>query len=347
MTARLDRARVRALPKVELHVHLEGTIDAPDIARLAEEVGEPLPRPVDELFSADGLSDFLAFLDWTCGLVRHPSQAEAVAYDFARRAHADGIRYAEVIVNPTHWGGLPLDELVAGITAGFDRAAGDGHAECNVLLSILRGQTADEAIALARWMADHRPRRVVGLSVDGDEAVSGRTGERFAPAYRLAAEAGFGLTAHAGESSGPEGVADAIDLLGVSRLDHGVRAVEDPALLARVVELGIPMNVCLSSNSHLLYPDLADHPLPELVAAGVAVTINTDDPAFIGCDLTGEMLLATGLCDWDLDDLARVTRTAIDASFAPPDRKARLHAEVDRALDDPTTVPPPAPGAAT
>lgn len=327
---RVDHDFVRALPKVELHVHLEGTMPADAIAELAAAVGEPLPRPVDQLFSAEGLSDFLAFLDWSCGLVRTAEMAAHVAYEHARRSAEAGIVYAEVIVNPTHWPNLTLDQLVDGIASGYARAAVDGLTDCHLLLSILRTQSAAEAERLVRWMISNRPTRVVGLSVDGNEARAGRTGERFREAYRLAGDAGFGLVAHAGESSGPDGVRDALDLLGVHRIDHGVRAVEDPVLLERVVAERIPLDVCLTSNSYLLYPDLASHPLPELVAAGAVVTINTDDPAFLACDLTGELLLAAGLLDWGHDELVAVTRVGIDASFATPDRRAELHAELDR-----------------
>lgn len=337
----LDHDLVRRLPKVELHVHLEGTIEPEEIAALAAEVGEPLPRPVDQLFSADGLSDFLSFLDWTCGLVRSPETAARVARAYAARATRDGVRYAEVIVNPTHWPNLPIGELVAGVTAGFEQAEAAGLADCRLLLSILRAQPAEEAEALATWMATHRPARVVGLSVDGNEQRSGRTGERFRRAYAIAREAGLGLTAHAGESSGPDGVRDALDLLGVHRLDHGVRAVEDPALVERLAGGTVALNVCLTSNAHLLYPGLAQHPFPDLVAAGVPVTINTDDPAFLGCDLTGEFLLAAGLVGWRVEDLAQVTRTAVAASFAPDARRRSLLAELDVFLGEIADPPEP------
>lgn len=325
----VEATTLRRLPKVELHVHLEGTMPAATIAALADEVGEPLPRPVDQLFSADGLSDFLGFLDWSCGLVRSPEAAAAVAYEHATRSALDGIRYAEIIVNPTHWPRLPLEDLVGGIADGFARAAADGHADCHLLLSILRTQSAAEAEALARWMTEHRPPRVVGLSVDGNEQRAGRTSERFRRAYDIARDGGFGLTAHAGESSGPEGVVDALDVLRVDRIDHGVRAAEDPDLLRRLADQGTTLNVCLTSNSYLLYPGLEHHPLPTLVAHGVPVTINTDDPAFLGCDLTGELAIAASMTGWDLTELADVTRVAIAASFAPADVKAELRAAVD------------------
>ncbi len=325
----LDPDLVRRLPKVELHVHLEGTLSAERIAAMAADLGEPLPRPVDELFTFETLSSFLGFLDWTCGLIRTAEFAAQVAYDFAARASNDGTLYAEVIINPTHWQSWDLAQLVEALTVGFERAQADGLAECHLLLSILRAQSAEEALALAEWMGVHRPRRVLGLSVDGDESRAGPTGPRFAAAYSRAGELGFGRTAHAGESSGADGVRDALDLLHVDRIDHGVRAIEDPALVIRLAQIGTALNVCLSSNLIHLYPTEESHPFKRLHEAGVKMTINTDDPGYIGIDLTGECARVAELMGWDLAQLADVTRVAIEASFAPARTKARLHDAVD------------------
>lgn len=328
-TTELTDALVRGMPKVELHVHLEGSLERERIAAIAAELGEPLPRPVEHLFEFDSLSSFLDFLDWTCSIVRTAESAAQVAYDFAARASRDGTLYAEVIINPTHWQQWDLGELIEALTVGFERAQADGLAECHLLLSILRAQTGDDALALVEWMGRHRPRRVLGLSIDGDEARAGRTGPRFAAAYARAGELGFGRTAHAGESSGAEGVRDALDLLHVDRIDHGVRAVDDPAIVQRLVDESIPLNVCISSNLVHLYPDLASHPLVALHDAGVPVTINTDDPGYLGIDLTGEFLKAAAATGWGLAELAAVSRQAIDAAFCPPATAARLHDALD------------------
>jgi adenosine deaminase len=336
VTSQLTDALVRGLPKVELHVHLEGTLERARIAEIAAEVGEPLPRPVDRLFEFDSLAAFLEFLDWTCSIVRTPELAAQVAYDFAARASRDGTLYAEVIVNPTHWERWHLGELIDALTTGFDRAEADGLAECHLLLSILRAQSGDDALRLVEWMGEHRPRRVLGLSIDGDEARSGRTGPRFAPAYERAGQLGFGRTAHAGESSGAEGVRDALDLLHVDRIDHGVRVIDDPQIVQRLVDDDITLNVCISSNLVHLYPDLSSHPFLALHRAGVPVTLNTDDPGYVGVDLTGEFIKAATAAGWGLAELAGVTRRAIDAAFCPPATAARLRAAVDAYLADRT-----------
>jgi adenosine deaminase len=312
------------MAKVELHVHLEGSFTGERIAELAAEAGQEMPADPASILACDSLPDLLARLDWWCGLVRTPEQAERQAHDFAVSMAGDGIAYAEVIVNPTHWSGLARPALLEAVSSGFARAAAEGGADCWLLVSLLRSQTAEEALAVVAELERRPPARLVGLSIDGNEAETGPTGARFAPAFAAAGALGLGLTAHAGESSGAEGVTSALDDLGVSRIDHGIRIVEDPAVLARVADEGVTLDVCLTSNVNLLYGHLEAHPLRRLVAAGVAVTINTDDPATLGVTLTGEMALAARHCGWGLAGAIKATEQAISASFASESLAADL-----------------------
>ncbi|SVE56470.1 uncharacterized protein METZ01_LOCUS509324, partial [marine metagenome] len=212
----ITEAFIRELPKVELHVHLEGTIKPDRIEELSTRLSENPPRPVDQLFAVDNLADFLATLDWVCGLVRDPLSAEVIAYDFAQYANSQNIVYAEVIANPTHWSGIDAYSLLRSFAKGFDRAERAGLGDFRLLPSLLRQQSAEQALGLVRWIIEEGNPRIVGLSIDGNEAESGPTSDRFAEAFRLAGSVGLGRTAHAGESSGPEGVRDAIEVLGVS-----------------------------------------------------------------------------------------------------------------------------------
>lgn len=330
-------ARLRALPKVELHVHLEGSFTPGRIAELAAAAGEPLPDEPARLLAVDSLPTLLARLDWWCGLVRTPEQAEAQAHDFAARLAADGVAYAEVIVNPTHWSGLTRPVLLEAVSAGFARAAAEGAGDCWLLVSLLRRQSGEEALEVVRELERRPPGRLVGLSIDGNEAETGPTGRRFAPAYALAGALGLGRTAHAGESSGPEGVVSALDELGASRIDHGIRVVEDDEVLRRVAGEGIPLDVCLTSNLALVHRDLDAHPIRRLVAAGVPVTINTDDPATLGITLTGELALATRHCGWGLPGAVEATLQAVEASFATAATRAALRAAVRAYADAPAT----------
>ena len=169
--------------------------------------------------------------------------------------------------------------------------------------------------------------------------MAGRTGPRFSRAYAIAGDAGLGRTAHAGESSGPAGVVDALDLLGADRIDHGIRAIEDPDLVARLAAEGVTLNVCVTSNCRRMYPSVHAHPIGALLDAGVACTLNTDDPAPMACTLTGEYQLVADALGWDLADAAAVARRAVDAAFCEPATKTALAHEIDTHLTD--SQPPP------
>jgi adenosine deaminase len=195
----------------------------------------------------------------------------------------------------------------------------------NLCVSLLRTQSSDAAAELVDTLVALRHPRVVALSIDGNEAAAGRTGPRFAEAFRRAGAAGLRRTVHAGESSGPEGIRDAIELLGADRIDHGVRAIEDPELVELLVDRQIPLGICPTSNLALgVYASIEAHPIDRLRRAGVAVSINTDDPVLLGASLVGEYALCSRAFGWSDDTLRALARTSIDASFASADIKARL-----------------------
>ena len=319
--------RLRALPKAEVHAHLEGCFEPSVLEQWAAQAGVPMPRPRDRLFEFEGLADFLHFLDWACGLASTRERLAELSYGFSKRLADSGAGYADVIVNPTHWtawhGRLP--DMIDAIDAGFTAAEQDGLPPVGLCVSLLRTQSSGAAAELVDTLVALRHPRVVALSIDGNEAAAGRTGPRFAEAFRRAGAAGLRRTVHAGESSGPEGVRDAIELLGADRIDHGVRAIEDPGLIELLVDRQIPLGICPTSNLTLgVYPSIEDHPIDRLRRAGVAVSINTDDPALLGASLVSEYALCSKAFGWSDDDLRALARTSIDASFANTDVKARL-----------------------
>ena len=292
-----------------------------------------MPRPRESLFKFEGLADFLHFLDWACGLVRTREELAEAAYAFSQRLAASGAGYADLIFNPTHWKPWRgrLREMIDALDAGFRAAEQDGLPPVGLCVSLLRTQSADEAIELVDMLvALHHP-RVMALSIDGNEAAAGRTGPRFAEAFRRAGAAGLKRTVHAGESSGPEGVRDAIELLGADRIDHGVRAIEDPSVLALLVDRQIPLGVCPTSNMTLgVVSSIEQHPIEQLRQAGVAVSVNTDDPALLATSLEREYALCRNAFDWSDDDLWSVARTSIGASFANDDVKKQLRDALSR-----------------
>ena len=322
-----DIGRLRALPKAEVHVHLEGCFEPMVLEHWATQAGVPMPRPRERLLQFEGLTDFLGFLDWACGLASTREHIAELSYGFSRRLAASGAGYADVIVNPTHWSAWHgrLRDMIDALDAGLTAAEQDGLPPVGLCISLLRTQSADAAAELVDLLVVMRHRRVVALSVDGNEAAAGRTGPRFAEAFWRAGVAGLRRTVHAGESSGPEGVRDAIELLGADRIDHGVRAIEDPNLVALLAEKRIPLGICPTSNLALgVYRSIQEHPIERLRRAGVPVSVNTDDPALLGASLEGEYALCRTAFGWSDDIVRAVACTSIDASFANADVKSRL-----------------------
>jgi len=328
-----DIERLRALPKAEVHAHLEGCFEPQVLASWAAQAGVAMPRPPERLFQFEGLADFLHFLDWACSLASTRERLAELSYGYSQRLARSGAGYADVIVNPTHWtawhGRLPA--MVDAIDAGFAAAEQDGLPPVGLCISLLRTQSSDAAAELVDALVALRHPRIVALSIDGNEAAAGRTGPRFAEAFRRAGAAGLRRTVHAGESSGPEGVRDAIELLGADRIDHGVRAIEDAALVDLLAERRIPLGICPTSNLVLgVYPRIEDHPVDRLRRAGVVVSLNTDDPSLLGASLEGEYALCAQAFGWTDEDLRAIASDSIKASFANADVKDRLLADLSR-----------------
>jgi adenosine deaminase len=220
--------------------------------------------------------------------------------------------------------------MIEALDAGFREAEEDGLASVGLCISLLRQQSSEEAIELVDLLLALRHPRVVALSIDGNEAAAGRTGPRFAEAFRRAGAGGLKRAVHAGESSGPEGVWDAIDLLGADRIDHGVRAIEDAELVEVLVERQIPLDICPTSNLTLgLYPSIAAHPFDTFRKKGIPVSINTDDPALLDLHLPTEYAVLAATFGWSGQTVRDVAATSITASFANDDVKSRLLADLD------------------
>jgi adenosine deaminase len=319
--------RLKSLPKAEVHLHLEGSFEADTIVQWARLEGLVLPRPQEDLFKFSGLSDFLNFLDLACGLASTTERLVQLSYGLSQRLADNGTGYADVIFNPTHWHAWHgrFGAMLEAIDAGFKEAEQDGLPSVGLCVSLLRTQSADAAAELVETLIAMRHPRIVALSVDGNEATAGRTGPKFAQAFRRAGTAGLRRTVHAGESSGPEGVWDAVDVLGADRIDHGVRAIEDDALVRMLADRQIPLGICPTSNLVLnVYPSMQDHPIERLRLAGVPVSVNTDDPALLNASLVGEYARCQQAFGWTDTVTRAVARSSIEASFASQSVKAML-----------------------
>ena len=307
------------VPKAELHVHLEGTAP-PDLVReLARRNAMALP---DGMLHDEGTfawTDFLHFLrtyDAAASCMRTAEDYREVTSAYLRACAASGAEYVELICSPDHAKaiGLPEAEHQAGIAAGIDLARAATGIEGRVLISALRHLGPERAEELVREAIALASPYVVGLNVAGDEA--GYPAAPFSRAYALAHEAGLGCTCHAGEHAGPESIRGALELPGLTRLSHGVRAVEDPALVAELAEREVVLEVCPTSNVALgVYGSYEDHPLRTLHDAGVRVTLGSDDPPYFGASLHGEYALAHERLGFSLSELEGLTATARAAAF--------------------------------
>jgi adenosine deaminase len=317
---------VASLPKAEIHIHLEGCFSRDDVVANAATVGVPLRKPRERLFEIDSFDGFMGMLDWVCGLVRTRDQLFDAAYKFSKRMSESGVLYSDVIVNPTHWTAWRKDipGMIDALDAGFKAAEEDGLAPAGLCISLMRTQTREESLELVDLLAGLRHPRVVAFSVDGNEASSPGSFQRFAEAFARAEAAGLRKTVHAGESGGPQGVRDAVTWLKPDRIDHGVRAIEEPDLVDIIREKGITLNICPISNLHLLYKSIDDHPVDKLRKAGVPVSINSDDPGLLDCSLDDNYQLCISTFGWNEDVLRDVAHNSIEASYANADQKAKM-----------------------
>lgn len=319
------------MPKAELHVHLEGTAPPELVRRMAARNGVALP---DRLMSDDGrfrYTDFLDFLrtyDLAASVIRTAEDYRDITYEYLSECAEGGAIYVELTASPDHARtvGLSDEEHLGGIAQGIDDARRDHGIEGRILISAVRNFGLERALAVAGHAAERPHPYVVGFSMAGDEANFPAT--MFSEPYAIAAAAGLGCTVHAGEWAGPESVREALSLP-VTRLDHGVRAIEDPLLVRELAERGTVLNTCPTSNVVLgVYPSFEEHPLPLLRAEGVKVTLGSDDPPYFGATIAGEYRVCAERMGLSDHDLREITLTAIDAAFCEEALKDALRARL-------------------
>ncbi|MBK8236886.1 MAG: adenosine deaminase [Deltaproteobacteria bacterium] len=338
------RSFVTALPKAELHVHLEGSIDAALALRLAARHGVRLPGDeggIEGVRAAYRFADFAAFIRVYLALSRclqtPEDLCEAVA-SLALRLRDGGVVHAEVTFTPmTHAArGVPLEVMREGLLAGRAAAAAIGVSIAYVF-DIVRGfdDQAAPTLAFALALAERERAAVAGLGLAGPEAPDHPL-DAVVPVFERARAAGLAALPHAGEFLGPASVRAAIDRLGATRIGHGVRAIEDAALVRELADRGVVLEVCPSSNVALgVHADLASHPLPALLDAGVAAVLATDDPALFGVELVDEYLRCAAAFGWDRATIERLTRRSLDAAVIDADTRAAWLGPRDGAGGDP------------
>ncbi|MCK2240329.1 MULTISPECIES: adenosine deaminase [unclassified Crossiella] len=328
------RSFVAALPKAELHVHLVGAASVDTVLELARRHphrGVPTDRA--ELAKYYEFTDFAHFIQVIGALGRLvTTEADVVTLlvGLARDLAANQVRYAEVTVTPVNLFNAGIDDetLVRALATGRERAKAEHGVELNWIYDIPGEQGVEAGWRTVNWYLDHKPEHTVGFGLGGPEI--GVPRGQFKPMFDLAREAGLPSVPHAGETTGPESVWSAIHDLGAVRIGHGIHSVQDPELVAYLAEHRIPLEISPHSNLRTREVlDLADHPLPKLLAAGVPVVLNTDDPGMFDTDLNREYLAAHEKMGLTAKQLVEIARTGVEVSFAGAATKARLLAELD------------------
>ena len=283
-------------PKIELHVHLEGTVRPDTLRAIARRNDYALPDDLESLYRFRDFAHFIEVWILTTNALRTAEDFRQVVTDYAAEAASHGAVYLEAIFSPAERvaRGVDWDAIFNGYCDGAEEARERHGVEVRLTPDIFRGATAEQAEQVVRYSAKYRERGVVAVGLGGLEADF--PPEPYEPAFTLAESLGLGSVPHAGEVAGPASVRGALDALGADRLRHGIRSVEDSGLVAELAGRGTVLDVCPLSNLRTgAVCSLEEHPLPQLVAAGVRCSISTDDPAMFDTDLTRDYEAATSL----------------------------------------------------
>ncbi|MCF6271957.1 MAG: adenosine deaminase [Rhodobacteraceae bacterium] len=319
------------IPKTELHLHLEGAAPPAFIRRLAQEKGVNMGGVFDEngAYVWSSFVEFLATYERACEVLKTPEDFGRLVSAVLEEQAAHGVIYTEMFLAPDFCGG---GDLIAWreYLAAMSEAALASPVEARFIPTCVRHFGPEQARVSARVSAETAGGLVTGFGMGGDE--SQYRAADFAYAFDMAREAELGLTSHAGEVEGPQSVRETLEALKVSRIGHGVRAIEDPALVAELAERGVVLEVCPGSNIALkVYDDLKAHPISALREAGVLVTVSTDDPPYFHTDMSAEYRALNKTPGWTRADFDAINRTAMNAAFCDTETKNRLLAKFNGA----------------
>lgn len=328
----LDRLIIQ-LPKTELHVHIEGTLEPEMMFELATRNGVTLPwSTLEEVSAAYRFSDLQTFLDvyymGAAALVT-AEDFDDLMWAYLQRAAADGVRHAEVFFDPqthTHRG-VGFETFMEGFRRAIRRSEQELQLTVSLIMCFVRHLSPEDAVTTMNAAVDHL-QDVIAVGLDSSE--QGHPPEPYAEAYRIARSHGLRAVAHAGEEGPAAYIRGALDTLGAERIDHGVRCLEDPDLVDRLREERIPLTVCPLSNLRLrVVASMDEHPLRTLMDEGVLVCVNSDDPAYFGGYVADNYRALVESLGFGREELVRLSRNSIEASFLPTDRKKSLLAEID------------------
>jgi adenosine deaminase len=324
---------IRGIPKTELHLHIEGTLEPDLMFALAARNGMSLRfESAEEVRRAYEFTDLQSFLDIyyeSAQVLVHEQDFYDLTSAYLERDNADNVRHTEIFFDPqTHTNrGIAFETVFTGIHRALGEAETQWGMTSHLIPCFLRHLSADSALATLREALPFKS-HIVAVGLDSSEA--GHPPEKFVSVFDEARGAGFRTVAHAGEEGPPDYIRQALDLLKVSRIDHGVRCIEDDDLVERLARDDIPLTVCPLSNVRLhVFDTMENHNLKRLLDRGVRVTVNSDDPAYFGGYIGDNLLAAQAALGLSRNDVYGLTRNAIEAAFLEPDREEALLQELD------------------
>ncbi|KAA0013637.1 adenosine deaminase [Billgrantia pellis] len=323
---------LKRLPKAELHLHIEGSLEPELMFALARRNGVTLPydsvEAVRSAYEFDDLTSFLELYYQGMSVLRTAEDFHDLAMDYFRRAHGEGVVHVEMHFDPqAHLArGIELDAVMEGLSLARREAERELGMSTALIMAFLRDRPAEEAMKVLESAAPYwEMLDAVGL----DSAERGHPPSKFIEVFQRARMLGIPRVAHAGEEGPPEYIREALDLLDVCRIDHGVRCLENPELVARLRDEGVVLTVCPLSNVRLKVVErMTDHPLPQLLGAGLRLTLNSDDPAYFGGGMLDNFLACHEAFGWSRETFIQLAGTAIESAFLSDKRRLELHRQL-------------------
>lgn len=326
-----------AIPKAELHIHIEGSLEPELIFALAERNGIALPyASVEDLRAAYAFTDLQSFLDiYYAGasVLLREADFHDMAWAYFLRAKADNVVHSEVFFDPqTHTArGVPMATVIQGLASACARARGELGMSAELILCFLRHLSEADAFATLEAALPYRA-HFIGVGLDSSEV--GHPPSKFSRVFARCRELDLHVVAHAGEEGPPAYIWEALNGLKTERIDHGVRSLEDPKLVAELARRRVPLTVCPLSNLKLcVVNDLADHPMKRLLDAGLCATVNSDDPAYFGGYMNANFVQTVQALQLSHEDVITLARNSIEASFVNETRREEMTAMLDAAID--------------
>ena len=325
---------ITKMPKIELHLHLEGAFTLEFLFGLIEKYGgdRSIENP-DELKEKFVFRDFEHFLDlwfWKNKFFREAEDFEKCAFSTLKNLSNQNVIYAELFYSPWDFvsNGISVEKITEAILCGIKKAQDEFPITCNLIADIIRDHDHNKAVERVRQIIPYKGKGIVGIGLGGSEHMY--PAGLFKDAFEVAAQSGFRLTAHAGEAAGPESIWETISQLNVERIGHGVRAIEDPALVDYLRDQQIPLEICVSSNLKTnIFSSIEMHPIKSFLDNGLRVTINSDDPTMFGANITDEFLHLYNKIHVSFDEIQQLTINAIQSAFISDESKIGLKQKIE------------------